>query len=218
MTDLFDHVQYRCVTGSSAYGLTREGSDIDRRGFYLPPAELHWSLSGVPEQISRAPDEVYWEAGKFVRLALKANPNVLECLYSPIVETVEPIAAELLAIRHVFLSRQAHRTYSEYVESQFRKFHRQEMRWKHAMHLIRLLLAGTALLRDGALPLDVGEHRERLLAIRLGEVPWEEVDAWRTELNRGMDEALERTTLPEGPDVARAEAWLIRARRSAVRI
>jgi predicted nucleotidyltransferase len=218
MADLFEHVQYRCVVGSSAYGLAREHSDTDRRGFYLPPADLHWSLEGVPEQISREPDEVYWEAGKFVRLALKANPNVLECLYSPIVETVEPIAAELLAIRHVFLSRQVHRTYYEYVMAQFRKLDRGEIRWKHAMHLIRLLLSGIAVLRDGILPLGVEEHRERLLAIRRGEVPWEEVDAWRLELHRKMDEALEQTSLPEGPDTARADAWLIRARRSAARI
>jgi hypothetical protein len=49
--NLFDHVIFRCVIGSQAYGLAAEGSDVDRRGFYLPPAELHWSLYGVPEQI-----------------------------------------------------------------------------------------------------------------------------------------------------------------------
>jgi hypothetical protein len=78
--DLFRFVQYRCVVGSHAYGLAGEGSDVDRRGFYLPPAELHWSLARVPEQIERDPVEVYWELEKFLRLALKANPNVLECL------------------------------------------------------------------------------------------------------------------------------------------
>ena len=56
---------------------------MDRRGFYLPPAELQWSLAGVPEQLETDQEEVYWEVEKFIRLALKANPNVLECLYSP---------------------------------------------------------------------------------------------------------------------------------------
>lgn len=218
MYDPFTFVQFRSVVGSSAYGLAQEHSDIDRRGFYLPPAELHWSLAGTPEQISREPDEVYWEAGKFVRLALKANPTVLECLYSPMVEQCEPIAAELLAIRHVFLSRQIHRTYHEYVMAQFRKADRVDIRWKHAMHLIRLLLSGIAALRDGVLPLGVDEHRERLLAIRRGEVPWAEVNAWRLELHRRLDEALAATSLPEYPDAARADEWLIRARRQAARI
>ena len=49
--DLFDHVIYRCVVGSRAYGLDEEGSDTDRRGIYVPPAERHCSLYGVPEQL-----------------------------------------------------------------------------------------------------------------------------------------------------------------------
>jgi hypothetical protein len=38
-------------------------------------------------------------------VALKANPNVLECLYSPLVEAATPLAEELLALRGIFLSR-----------------------------------------------------------------------------------------------------------------
>jgi hypothetical protein len=49
--DLYDHVVYRCIVGSQAYGLNEQGSDIDRRGFYLAPAELYWSLAGAPEQL-----------------------------------------------------------------------------------------------------------------------------------------------------------------------
>jgi hypothetical protein len=42
---------YRCVVGSQAFGLSGDDSDVDRRGIYLPPAELHWSLYGVPEHL-----------------------------------------------------------------------------------------------------------------------------------------------------------------------
>jgi len=38
----------RCVVGSRAFGLDTGESDVDRRGFFLPPADLHWSLFGVP--------------------------------------------------------------------------------------------------------------------------------------------------------------------------
>src|SRR5689334_18040278 len=48
---LFDRVIYRCVIGSRAFGLATDDSDTDRRGIYLPPAELQWSLYGVPEQL-----------------------------------------------------------------------------------------------------------------------------------------------------------------------
>lgn len=59
-----------------------------------------------------------------------------------------------------------------------------------------------------------GPHRERLLAIRRGEVPWAELDAWRLSLHRTFDAALAATRLPERPDYERANAFLVEARRS----
>src|SRR5207249_5507895 len=104
--DLFDRVIYRCVIGSRAYGLEHEESDIDRRGVYLPPAELHWSLFGVPEQLENPQtQDTYWELQKFLVLALKANPNVLECLYTPMVEHATDLARQMLALRERFLSK-----------------------------------------------------------------------------------------------------------------
>src|SRR5271168_1494471 len=101
--------------GSRAYGLEVHGSDTDRRGIYLPPADLHWSLYGVPEQLDfNATEEVYWEAQKFVVLALKANPNVLECLFTPLVETATPLAQEFLDMRERFLSKMIYQTYNGY--------------------------------------------------------------------------------------------------------
>lgn len=215
-------VIYRCVIGSRAYGLAGEGSDTDRRGIFLPPAELHWSLRGVPEQIEDdGEQECYWELRKFIELALKANPNVLECLYTPLVEAATPLARKLLDIRSIFLSKLIYQTYNGYVLSQFRKLegdlrNRGEIRWKHAMHLIRLLLSGITTLRQGVVPLCVEEHRDRLLAIRRGEVAWTEVDAWRLSLHREMDAAFAGTPLPDRPDYVRADDYLIRARRSMV--
>ena len=211
---------YRCVVGSTAYGLSQEGSDTDRRGFYLPPAGLEWSLAGVPEQLDTGHEEVYWEIEKFIRLALKANPNVLECLYSPLVETCTPLARELIDLRHIFLSQYVHRTYNAYVLSQFKKLEQDlrnhsQIRWKHVMHLIRLLLSGVVVLRHGFVPLRVDEHRDRLLAIRRGDVVWEDVERWRLALHRELDEALKATPLPEHPNYERANDFLIRARRIA---
>lgn len=214
-------VHYRCVVGSTAYGLATESSDVDRRGFYLPPADMHWSLAGVPEQLETEHEEAYWEVEKFLRLALKANPNVLECLYSPLVEHATPLAQELLSMRAIFLSRHVHRTYNAYVLSQFKKLEQDlrnqgRIRWKHVMHLIRLLLSGVTVLREGFVPLRVDEHRDRLLAIRRGEVAWEDVEAWRLDLHRQLDDALAATQLPEHPDYVLADQFLIRARRSAL--
>jgi uncharacterized protein len=219
---LYECVIYRCVIGSRAYGLNDEGSDTDRRGIYLPPAERHWSLAGVPEQLeNHERQECYWELRKFLILALKANPNILECLYSPLVETATPLAQELLAMRSIFLSRLVYQTYNGYVMSQFKRLGqdlrtRGELNWKHAMHLLRLLLSGAGVLREGIVPLRVEEHRERLLAVRRGAVAWDEIDAWRLQLHKDLDAAYATTHLPELPDYERANGFLIRARRSAM--
>ena len=220
--DLYEHVVFRCVVGSRAYGLDGEGSDVDVRGVYLPPAALHWSLYGIPEQLeSKETEEVYWELRKFVVLALKANPNILECLYTPLVERVEPVAGELLRERGRFLSKVVYQTYNGYVMSQFKRLEADfrtlgAPKWKHAMHLVRLLVSGVTALREGHVPVRVEEHRDALLAIKRGEVPWDEVNAWRLALHRDFDAAYAASRLPERPDYAWANDYLVRARRSRV--
>ena len=221
--DLFSRVIYRCVIGSRAYGLEGHGSDTDYRGIYLPGADLHWSLYGVPNQIDREEtQEQYWELQRFLVLALKANPNVLECLYTPLVEQVTPLGQELLDMRSSFLSRMVFQTYNGYVTSQFKKMqadirNQGDVKWKHVMHLIRLLISGISVLRHGFVPVRMDEHREQLLAIKRGEVPWEETEKWRLSLHRDFDQAVQQTTLPERPDYQRANALLLKARRAALR-
>lgn len=221
--NLFDHVVYRCIVGSRAYGLDEPGSDTDRRGIYVAPPELDWSLEGAPEQIERdETQECYWELRKFLRLALRGNPNILECLYTPLVEHASPLARELIEMRSAFLSKRVYETYCGYAVSQLRKLERDQrtrgaIRWKHAMHLVRLLLAGIGVLRDGVVPVSVDpRYRDRLLAIRRGEEPWADIDAWRSELVRDLDRAYATTPLPEEPDVLTVNAFLVRARRSEV--
>lgn len=220
--DLESCIIYRCVVGSRAYGLDTDDSDIDRRGIYLAPADLQWSLHGAPEQFEdNASQSCYWELQKFLIMALKANPNILECLWSPMVEKVTPLGAELIAMRGAFLSQMIFQTFNGYAMSQFKKIEQDirnhgEVRWKHAMHLLRLLLTGAATLRTGNVPVRVEAHRDRLLAVKRGELPWAEVDTWRKELHRDFESALAETTLPERPDYAGANRFLMKARREMV--
>ena len=220
--NLFDRVIYRCIIGSRAYGLDDDQSDTDYRGIFLPPAELHWSLYGVPEQLEcHETQEHYWELQRFLVLALKANPNVLECLYTPLVEKTTPLAEELIQMRAAFLSRLVYQTYNGYVMSQFKKMQsdlRQQgqVKWKHVMHLIRLLISGISVLRHGFVPVRVDEFREQLLTIKRGEMPWNETEKWRLSLHAEFDRALADTSLPDRPDYERANEFLIKARRMAL--
>jgi len=218
--DLEKFIIYRCVVGSRAYGLDTDESDTDRRGIYLAPAELQWSLFGAPEQFEdNATQSCYWELQKFIVMALRANPNILECLYSPIVEKVTPLGEDLLNLRQRLLSQMVFQTFNGYAMSQFKKIEQDlrnsgEIKWKHAMHLLRLLLTGAGTLRTGNVPIHVESHRDRLLAVKRGEIVWNEVNAWRKELHQDFERALAETKLPERPDYEMANQFLVKARRT----
>ncbi|MCJ1679745.1 nucleotidyltransferase domain-containing protein [Streptomyces sp. APSN-46.1] len=216
-----DHTVYACVMGSRAFGLATEASDTDRRGVYLAPTPLFWRFDKPPTHVEGPRDEEFsWELERFCELALRANPNILECLHSPLVERVTPVGEELLSLRAAFLSRRAHTSFSRYAASQHGKLVADVRihgapRWKHAMHLLRLLLSCRDLLRTGRLTIDAGPHRDRLLAVRRGELAWDEVDAWMARLTKESDAALTTTPLPESPDHARVSDFLHRARRAS---
>ena len=217
-------VIYRCQVGSKAFGLSNEQSDDDVRGIFLPPANRHWSLHEIPGQLEfndGQDDEVYWELEKFLRLALKANPNILETLWTPMVLESSPIADALREIRSAFLSKHLYKTYSGYVLSQFRRMRNSVLKKgtfknKHAMHLIRLLHSGIGALKTGEIMVDVSEFRSELLAVRNGQYDFEEVEAMAMELDKQFAEAFDTTTLPEQPDFETVDQFLIDARRSVV--
>ena len=136
-------------------------------------------------------------------------------------ETVAPVAESLLGMRSIFLSQLVYQTYNSYVISQFKKMEQDlrtkgSVKWKHAMHLIRLLLSGITVLKEDFVPVRVEKHRQELLDIRWGKASWQEVNAWRLSLHREFDSAFTTTKLPERPNYEQANAFLIEARRRMV--
>ncbi|WP_399883316.1 DNA polymerase beta superfamily protein [Streptomyces sp. BBFR51] len=216
-----DHTIYACVMGSRAFGLATEGSDTDRRGVFLAPTPLFWRFEKPPTHVEGPAEEQFgWELERFCELALRANPNILECLHSPLVEYADDTGRELLALREAFLSRRAHETFTRYAHAQRRKLDADVRahgapRWKHAMHLLRLLTSARDLLRTGTLTIDVGDRREPLLAVKRGGVPWPEVEARMTRLAEEGEAAARRSPLPEEPDRRRVEDFLVRTRRAS---
>ncbi|KOT46467.1 nucleotidyltransferase [Streptomyces caelestis] len=216
-----DHTIYACVMGSRAFGLATEGSDTDRRGVFLAPTPLFWRFEKPPTHVEGPAEEQFsWELERFCELALRANPNILECLHSPLVEHADATGRELLSLRGAFLSRRVHETFTRYAHGQRRRLEADVRahgapRWKHAMHLLRLLISARDLLRTGALTIDVGEEREPLLAVKRGEVSWSEVESWMIRLTEEGARAAPRSPLPEEPDRRRVEDFLVRARRAS---
>jgi hypothetical protein len=81
-----------------------------------------------------------------------------------------------------------------------------ELRPKNAYNLLRLIALATGWLRDGAPQFQPDTAlRERLLAIKRGEVALDDVLAEAEAMAPALEEAHRNTRLPRRPDVARAD-------------
>ncbi|GIH06537.1 nucleotidyltransferase [Rhizocola hellebori] len=214
-----EHTIYSCVVGSRAYGLAGPDSDTDRRGVYLAPTHLFWGLDKPPTHVDGPDEEQFsWELERFSQLALQANPTVLECLWSPLSSPPTAVGRELLSLRDAFLSTGVAQSYGGYAQDQFKRLEAarrktDQTKWKQAMHMVRLLMAGAHVLGTGQILVDMSEHRDRLLAIKRGEWSWEEVRALAAQLEARLAQAMATTLLPAEPDRAAINDFLVRTRR-----
>jgi hypothetical protein len=86
-----------------------------------------------------------------------------------------------------------------------------ELRPKNAYNLIRLLATATRWLREGTPTFEVeGALRERLLAIKKGEVSLDDVLAEAEAMAPELERSRDASKLPRRPDVVRADALLRR--------
>ena len=196
------------VIGSHAYGLATPESDVDRRGVFVAPTSAFWLLEKPPTSVEGpSPEQLSWEVEHFCKLGLKSNPTVLETLVSPLVEISTPIGEELRDLLPAFLSRYAVRAFTRATEMQLSRAGR-NLKPKQLMHVVRLRLVGLHLLRTGRY--DIAADRS-LLQIRDGSMAWDDAAAWAHRL--GDEIAQAKGPLPDDPDRARVEDWLVSVRR-----
>lgn len=116
--------------GSQAHGLATEESDEDSRGVCVPTRECLLGLSDFEQWQSDGGDHVIYSLRKFVILALDANPNIIETLYTEPEDRLflHPLAEPLLEQRDRFLSRQVGVKFGRYAIHQLQKIER-HYRW-----------------------------------------------------------------------------------------
>jgi len=147
------------TVGSTAYGLAREGSDIDRIGVFVAPMTEIAGLNWFPQKESKVTkddlgDLTMHEVGKYIRLALKCNPTVSEVLYVPESEfdITSPEGEAIIEHRQEFLSRTyVFNAYFGYARAQFDKFQTLDFKKKHARHALRIIRQGSQLFTTGEL-------------------------------------------------------------------
>ncbi len=79
----------KVIVGSHAHGLAGETSDVDYRGvFCIKTSEILRIGSHIDETrwIEGHEDDTSWEIGKFLLMATKCNPTVLECFLAPMIK------------------------------------------------------------------------------------------------------------------------------------
>ena len=94
------------LTGSRAYGLDTADSDYDWKGIYQAPTAQALGMIPPKETIVRSaphPDLQVHELGKFLALALKCNPTVMEMLWLDEYVLLADTGHALIANRELFL-------------------------------------------------------------------------------------------------------------------
>lgn len=130
MTNEEPTLLFETVHGSAAYGLAREGSDLDLKGAIVGPPSWYFGITAAPEQIELSADHVRYEVRKLLRLAAVNNPSVLEILFAHEDDhrVVHPAFERVLEARPSMLSRRVAGTFGGYAMSQLARI-RRHRRW-----------------------------------------------------------------------------------------
>lgn len=138
------------VVGSRAWGVAEEGSDEDRRGVFVLPTPWTTGLVDPPLDLQSIDgSQSYWEIGKAIRQALRADPNTLEMLFAdPLV--VDPLGEELVAMRDGFISQEIYGAFGRYALSQLDRLEHNQRLAEHRVTIISWLRAEPALELDAA--------------------------------------------------------------------
>ena len=219
------------VVGSRAYGMNTQDSDTDTLGVFAANSKDVLGLRSEKvineSKVYTSPDAVFHEIGKFCRLALAANPTILELLYLDKYQVQNEQGKKLVLLREEFLSSQkVFNSYGGYARSQAARLVSRSRSGKegfgtvpvnriakHGRHCMRLLLQGEQLLLTGNLNLHVGQQRERLFAA--GELAVKDIDSYNQVVDKEfkkLENALENTVLSPVANVETVNEFLVNTR------
>lgn len=218
------------IVGSHAYGLNHAGSDIDTAGVFVQPTCDVMGMTKYTETITRTsgidkdadPDITFHEAEKFIKLCMAGNPTVMEQLWLDDYLTLLPEGKMLVEGRKKFLSTAIRDSYGGYARQQFKRLQERgdfsstlrNRTFKHARHMVRLLLQAQHALLNGELRLKL-TGSEIDIANALAELSIEDIERFNVESEELFLSVREcKSDLPKSADFAYCNDVLLYIRES----
>lgn len=121
--NLSSNVIILTLGGSHAYGMDKEGSDLDVRGIALNPKEEILLGTDFEQVVNVEMDTTIYSFNKMIQLLTSSNPNAIEILGCKPEHyfLLSTIGKELLDKRKMFLSKICIHTFGGYAGSQLRR-------------------------------------------------------------------------------------------------
>jgi predicted nucleotidyltransferase len=237
----FDNEILRTTVGSQLYGTNLDNGDRDEMGIYIEPPEFvlgfksmeHYTWRSKPEGEKSAAGDIdltLYSLRRFMSLAMQGNPSVILMLFapSPYVIYSDEFGEALRAAKHLIISKRAYPRFRGYMQSQrlrlegIKKGHMPKRTdlvdaygydTKYAMHVLRLGLQGVELMETGGFELPMREA-ELLREVRTGHFTYDEALWAIGAVERNLEAAYAKSTLPEEPDVQALEKLMIHWHKS----
>lgn len=188
------NIIYECYVGSKLYNLENINSDIDIKGIYdVEPSDILGLENKTDSHVDnicqmeseKKTESVHYSFLKFIKLALKQNPTILEMAYvsKPYVKLNK--ATHILAlVKDHIVSKGLIKSYTGYINDQMNIVRKDKVSnnretivkqygydIKSASHIVRLQFQLLSFLKNGFInPTLCGSEQETVLSIKNGKI------------------------------------------------
>ena len=150
------------LVGSHAHGLALSTSDVDKRGVFVQPTTSLLKLGSVKQEtrwLEGAVDDTAWELYRFLFLASKSNPSILEVFLGPILFSTDDGDELRSLFPFLWTSHAVYDAFLGYSLAQRKKFleNKDNRSAKYASAYLRTLYWGWELLNIGTFTVHIAD-------------------------------------------------------------